>query len=77
MKGLHCSAPLPLTARDPEVAGLAARRLTNREIAATLVISQRTAESDVANILDNLGLISRAQLAASAVEHDLLTTPPQ
>ena len=40
--------------------------LTDREIAATLVISPRTAESHVEQILSRLGFRSRSQIAAWA-----------
>jgi non-specific serine/threonine protein kinase len=52
-----------LTAREQEVADLIAGGLTNREIAAKLVVSTRTAESHVQNILIKLGFTSRAQIA--------------
>jgi DNA-binding NarL/FixJ family response regulator len=39
-------------------------RLSNREIANTLVISQRTAEAHVEHIMTKLGFSSRAQIAA-------------
>ena len=58
----------PLTAREHEVATLVARGQTNREIAAALVISERTADAHVQNILNKLGFSSRAQIAAWAVE---------
>jgi len=58
----------PLTAREREVVALVARGQTNREIAATLVISERTADAHVQNILNKLGFSSRAQIAAWAVE---------
>ena len=61
-----------LTAREIEVARLIARGLSNREIAATLVVSERTAEGHVQNILDKLSFDSRTQIAAWAVEHGLL-----
>ena len=51
-----------LTRREGEVAGLVARGLSNREIARLLVITERTAETHVGNILQKLGLVSRAQL---------------
>jgi predicted ATPase/DNA-binding CsgD family transcriptional regulator len=54
----------PLTAREREVADLVARGMTNREIAGTLVISQRTAEGHVEHVLSKLGFTSRAQIAA-------------
>lgn len=61
----------PLTAREREVAGLIAEGLTNREIAARLVIAERTAEGHVQNILNKLSFNSRAQIAAWAVERGL------
>ena len=62
----------PLTAREREVAALVARGFSNRQIAEALVIGVRTAESHVAHIMDKLGLSSRAQVAAWAVQHELL-----
>jgi predicted ATPase/DNA-binding CsgD family transcriptional regulator len=56
----------PLSSREAEVAALIARGLTNRQIAAALVISPRTADRHVANILDKLGVGSRADVAAWA-----------
>ncbi|GDY29122.1 ATP-binding protein [Gandjariella thermophila] len=53
-----------LTRREREVADLIARGLSNRQIAETLVIAQRTAESHVEHILAKLGFTSRAQIAA-------------
>ena len=57
-----------LTAREREVAALIARGESNREIAETLVISERTVESHVTNILIKLGFPSRARIAAWATE---------
>jgi non-specific serine/threonine protein kinase len=54
----------PLTRREREVAALLAEGLSNKEIAARLVVAQRTAEGHVENILSKLGLTSRAQVAA-------------
>jgi pimeloyl-ACP methyl ester carboxylesterase/DNA-binding CsgD family transcriptional regulator len=53
-----------LTARQEQVARLVAQGLTNREIAAELTITERSAESHVERIRDRLGFRSRAQLAA-------------
>jgi DNA-binding NarL/FixJ family response regulator len=53
----------PLTRREHQVADLIAKGLSNRDIAASLVISQRTAESHVQHILTKLGFTSRAQVA--------------
>jgi DNA-binding CsgD family transcriptional regulator len=57
----------PLSARELEVAGLVAEGLTNRGIAQRLHLSERTAENHIKNILDKLGLDSRAQVAAWTV----------
>jgi predicted ATPase/DNA-binding CsgD family transcriptional regulator len=61
-----------LTPRELEVAVLVGRGHSNKEIAAALVISLRTAEAHVTNVLNKLGLRSRAQLAVWAAEHGLL-----
>jgi len=53
-----------LTRREREVADLVAKGMTNKEIAARLVISQRTAETHVEHILTKLGFTSRAQIAS-------------
>ena len=62
------AAPVPdrsaLTTREAEVAALVAEGLTNREIAARLSISERTADSHVQHTMGKLGFRSRAQLAA-------------
>lgn len=52
----------PLSAREHEVARLVAQGLSNREIARTLVIATRTAESHVQHIFNKLGLRTRTQL---------------
>lgn len=58
-----------LTPREQQVAGLVAEGLTNKKIAAKLVISQRTAQGHVEHILTKLGFTSRTQIAAWVVEH--------
>ncbi|GLY84117.1 LuxR family transcriptional regulator [Actinoallomurus iriomotensis] len=63
-----CSTPL--TRRQTEVARLIGRGLTNRDIAAELVISQRTAEGHVEQIMHRLGFGSRSQIAVWISEHD-------
>jgi DNA-binding CsgD family transcriptional regulator/sugar lactone lactonase YvrE len=52
-----------LTRREREVAILVGQGLTNREIAARLFISERTAESHVEQIRGKLGFHSRVQIA--------------
>jgi predicted ATPase/DNA-binding CsgD family transcriptional regulator len=59
----------PLTPREREVAALVACGYSNHAIADELVISERTVEKHVANILARLELSSRAQLAVWAHEH--------
>ena len=66
--GRRAEAPGGLTRRELEIAGLLAEGLTNREIAARLVIAQRTAETHVDHILSKLGMTSRAQVAAWVAE---------
>ncbi|WP_448624191.1 ATP-binding protein [Geodermatophilus sp. URMC 64] len=53
-----------LSAREREVAGLVAEGLTNRQIGARLVISERTAQNHVQHILTKLGFTTRSQIAA-------------
>ncbi|MEV4612435.1 LuxR C-terminal-related transcriptional regulator [Kitasatospora sp. NPDC049258] len=60
----------PLTPRERQVAAAVGQGLTNKEIAAELVISLRTAEGHVQRILTKLGFTSRTQLAAWSVRHD-------
>jgi DNA-binding CsgD family transcriptional regulator len=55
--------PMRLTARESEVARLVAQGLTNRDIAHTLTVSERTVEAHVSNALGKLGFGSRTQLA--------------
>ena len=57
----------PLSPRERQVAALVALGLSNREIAARLVISERTAQNHVQHILDKLGFANRAQIAAWTV----------
>ena len=61
-----------LTRREREVAVLAARGLTNRDIAAQLFVSVRTVEVHVDHVLTKLGFHTRTQLAAWAYEEGLL-----
>jgi predicted ATPase/DNA-binding CsgD family transcriptional regulator len=56
--------PSALTRREREVAKLLARGLTNRRIAEELVLSERTVENHVSNILKKLSLSSRSEVGA-------------
>ncbi|WP_394612956.1 ATP-binding protein [Lentzea sp. JNUCC 0626] len=63
------AAPLaPLTRREQQVADLIAGGMSNKEIAARLVIARRTAEGHVERILQKLGFSSRAQIATWVTE---------
>ncbi|QYB00456.1 protein kinase (plasmid) [Rhodococcus sp. USK10] len=63
------SSATGLTKREREVADLVAQGLTNKAIAAKLVISPRTAQGHVEHILTKLGFTSRTQIAGWVVEH--------
>jgi DNA-binding NarL/FixJ family response regulator len=62
---------LNLTTREREVVALIAHGLSNRRIAESLTITEGTAHRHVANILGKLGLHSRSQVAAWAIERGL------
>ncbi|WP_323375210.1 ATP-binding protein [Streptomyces sp. RB17] len=57
-----------LTRREREVAELVAQGLSNKDIAARLVISLRTAEGHVEKILTKLGFNTRTQIASWVVQ---------
>jgi DNA-binding NarL/FixJ family response regulator len=58
-----------LTQREREVLALVGQGMSNKEIAARLVISPRTAEAHVEHILAKLGFTSRAQVAVWITQH--------
>ena len=61
-----------LTVREREVVALVAQGRTNREIAATLVISEHTVARHLQNIFGKLGVASRTALCSFAYEHGLV-----
>ena len=67
---------LSLTPRECEVAQLAVRGLTNRQIAETLVITEKAAANHLQRVLDKLDLHSRTQLAARDAEFALSPRGP-
>jgi pimeloyl-ACP methyl ester carboxylesterase/DNA-binding CsgD family transcriptional regulator len=68
---------LGLTRREHEVLRLVARGLTNRQIAAALFISAKTAGMHVSNILSKMGVERRAEAAAVAERLQLLASPAE
>jgi DNA-binding NarL/FixJ family response regulator len=60
-----------VTRRERDVLALLAEGLTNRQIAARLVISEHTVHRHVTNILRKLDLPSRTAAAAYVVRSDL------
>jgi DNA-binding NarL/FixJ family response regulator len=60
-----------LTDREQEVLQLIANGMNNREIAETLVISEKTVKTHVSNILSKLHLDDRTQAAIYALRHGL------
>lgn len=65
-----------LTPAQARVAELAAEGRTNREIAETLYMSQRTVETHLTNVYRHFGLRGRTQLAAK-LSADATSTPPE
>src|ERR1700740_1011124 len=64
-----------LTEREREVLALVARGYTNKQIAETLYVTEKTARNHVSHILKYLGMARRSEAAAYAVEYKLV--PPK
>jgi DNA-binding NarL/FixJ family response regulator len=62
----------PLSPREQEVVKLVAEGYTNKQIAETLVISEKTVERHRANILEKLGMRDRVELTRYAIRHGLI-----
>jgi NarL family two-component system response regulator LiaR len=61
----------PLTPREHETLRLIARGLSNQEIAATMVVHERTVAKYVSSILEKLHLANRTQAALYAIREGL------
>lgn len=61
-----------LTERETEVLSLVAQGLSNREIAETLVISEKTVKTHISNLLSKLGQEDRTRLAIYAIKNGLV-----
>jgi ATP/maltotriose-dependent transcriptional regulator MalT len=72
LTGAAAQAADGLTPREMEVLRLLATGATNREIADTLVISDKTVARHVANMFTKLGLSSRSAATAYAYQHNLV-----
>jgi DNA-binding NarL/FixJ family response regulator len=62
----------PLTPRETEVIKLVAESYTNRQIAESLVISEKTVDRHRANILEKLGMRDRVELTRYAIRNGLV-----
>jgi DNA-binding NarL/FixJ family response regulator len=62
----------PLTPRELEVVKLIAEAFTNRQIAETLKVSEKTVESHRANVLSKLGMRDRVELVRYAIRRGLV-----
>ena len=58
-----------LTKREREIAELVTDRKTNRQIAATLFLSDKTIESHLRNVFVKLGASSRMEVALEIDRH--------
>ena len=56
----------PLTAQEQAVAALVERGMTNREVAATMMLSTKTVQFHLTRVYNKLGVRSRSELAARA-----------
>jgi DNA-binding NarL/FixJ family response regulator len=72
---VHNDQPLrddPLTRREAEIVKLIAEAYSSKEIADTLVISEKTVERHRANILEKLGMRNRVELTRYAIRRGLV-----
>ncbi|MBO0818898.1 MAG: helix-turn-helix transcriptional regulator, partial [Actinobacteria bacterium] len=68
--GMHPAATSQLTATEARVAELAGSGLTNREVAAALLVSPKTVEANLSRAYRKLGIHSRAELGRHLAQHE-------
>jgi DNA-binding CsgD family transcriptional regulator len=73
--GEPSTASIPLTAKELEIAHLAASGMTNRQIAERLYLSHRTVGAHLYRLFPKLGVSSRAGLRDALSAHRGLETP--
>lgn len=61
-----------LTTREVEVLKMLSKGLLNKEIAATLNISERTVKNHVSNIFKKINVSDRTQAAVFAIKHNIV-----
>lgn len=61
-----------LSERERDVLRLVVRGFSNRQIAANLTLSESTVKFHVSNILSKLGIATRAEAVALAIQHKLV-----
>jgi DNA-binding NarL/FixJ family response regulator len=60
-----------LSARQLEIAELVAEGMTNREIAQTLLLSEKTVETHLSAVFTKLGVSSRTAVGLAVARHHL------
>ena len=75
-EGRAPESPETLTVRETEVLRLLAQGQSNKEIAQSLTIGEKTVKTHVSNILSKLGVPSRTQAALYAVRIGLVSIDP-
>ncbi|HUG86300.1 MAG TPA: HD domain-containing phosphohydrolase [Euzebya sp.] len=68
------AGPCGLTGREVAVLGLLARGLSNRQMAAELVVSPKTVGTHIEHVYNKIGVSSRAAATLFAVHHGLVTS---
>jgi two-component system, NarL family, response regulator LiaR len=68
---IHRACAPDLTEREMEVLRLVAEGMSNREIATSLVISEKTVKTHISSLLNKLNLEDRTQLAIYAIRKGL------